>query len=311
MFERRYRSTLPLPEISRLAISPDSKMLACVMQSKEEGQECGSAFLVPIEELIQEAPRQYVFFQAYGSLLTRVRLTPSTQGSSESEGSLSRRGLPHDSTTLKLDWPASDITYISFPTHDEVYLIVQPQITARSRENEIPIIHLSLKTRPRISQTVFFRAQGLDPVNTLGLFTAFTTFRQQQSTCAFIARGKQLFIKNVADRGSIALETTIQNYRVLKLVMDCNDRKIFALGTPAGTNRVFLLEMTVPQYDVDKVSVTELVSLPDLSQDDETTMVLSSSSSKQGGDYILIAALTNASRRWIYRISLPDSSTAA
>jgi hypothetical protein len=92
--------------------------------------------------------------------------------------------------------------------------------------------------------------------------------------------------------------------------MDWNDRKIFALGTPAGTNRVYLLEMTVPQSEVDKVTVTELVSLPDLSQDDEFTQVLSSGSSKQGGDYILIAALTNASRRWIYRISLPDSSVA-
>jgi hypothetical protein len=56
---------LPLPEISRLAISPDSKMLACVMQSKEEGQECGSVFLVPIEELIQEAPRQYVYISFF------------------------------------------------------------------------------------------------------------------------------------------------------------------------------------------------------------------------------------------------------
>ncbi|PCH02423.1 Hypothetical protein PENO1_022300 [Penicillium occitanis (nom. inval.)] len=273
------------------------KMLACVMQSKEEGQECGSVFLVPIEELIQEAPRQ---------------MTPSTQGSSESDGSsLSRRGLPHDSTILRLDWSASDITYISFPTYDEVYLIVQPQITARSRENEIPIIHLSLKTRPRLLQTVLVRSQGFDPGSTVGLFTAFTAFRQQQATCAFIAREKQLYIQNLADPGSIAVENTIKNYRVLKLVMDWNDRKIFALGTPAGTNRVYLLEMTVPQSEVDKVTVTELVSLPDLSQDDEFTFVLSSSSSQQGGDYILIAALTSARRRWIYRISLPDSSTAA
>jgi hypothetical protein len=134
-------------------------MLACVMQSKEEGQECGSVFLVPIEELIQEAPRQYVFPFLSGSLLTVNRMTPSTQGSSESEGSLSRRGLPHDSTTLRLEWSAIDITYISFPTNDEVYLIVQPQITARSRENEIPIIHLSLKTRPRLLQTVLVRSQ--------------------------------------------------------------------------------------------------------------------------------------------------------
>ncbi|EED20717.1 conserved hypothetical protein [Talaromyces stipitatus ATCC 10500] len=297
VFIRQYRITLQLPEISRLAISPDSRIMACVMQSKEEGQECGSVFIVPIEELIQEAPRQ---------------MTPSTQGSSgtESEGSLSRRGLPHDSTTLKLDWSASDITYISFPTPDEVYLIVQPQITARSRENEIPIIHLSLKTRPRLLQTVLVRSQGVDPGNTVGLFTAFTAFRQQQSTCAFIAREKQLYIQNLAYPGTTAIENSIKNYRVLKLVMDWNDRKIFALGTPSGTNRVYLLEMTVPQSEVDRVTVTELVSLPDLSQDDEFTQVLSSNSFQQGGDYILIAALTNASRRWIYRISLPDSSAA-
>lgn len=88
-------------------------------------------------------------------------MTPSTQGSSanESDSSLSRRDLPNGSTIKKLDWPANDITYISFPTHDEVYLIVQPQITAQSRGHDIPIIHLSLKTRPRRLRTVLVRPQ--------------------------------------------------------------------------------------------------------------------------------------------------------
>lgn len=237
-------------------------------------------------------------------------MTPSTQGSSESEGSLAKRGLPHDSTKLRLEWSASDITGISFPTPDEVYLIVQPQITARSRENEIPIIHLSLKARPRLLQPVVISPQGVDPGTTVGLFTAFTAFRHQESMCAFIAREKQLYIQKV-ETGSVAIENTIKNYRILKLIMDWDDRKIFALGTPAGMNRVYLLRMTVPQSEVDRVTVTELVPLPDLSQDDEFTQVLSAGSSQQGGDYILIAALTNANRRWIYRISLPDSSMAA
>lgn len=95
-------------------------MLACVVHGKGEGLDCGSVFLVPITDLIREK---------------------------------------YDSTTLKLGCSATDITHISFPTPDEVYLVIQPQITARSRENEITIIHLSLKTRPRQMQTVLIKSQ--------------------------------------------------------------------------------------------------------------------------------------------------------
>lgn len=68
--------------------------------------------------------------------------------------------------------------------------------------------------------------------------------------------------------------------------------------------------MIVPQSEFDKVSVEGLVALPDLSQDDEFSMLLSSDILRPRSDYILIAALANASRPWIYRISLPDYSTA-
>ncbi len=240
-------------------------------------------------------------------------MTPSTQGSSGSAmvSSLSRRGLPHDSTILRLDWSASDITCISFPTYDEGYLIVQPQITARSRENEIPIIHLSLKTRPRLLQTVLVRSQGFDPGSTVGLFTAFTAFRQQQATCAFIAREKQLYIQNLADPGSIAVENTIKNYCILKLVMDWNDRKILRwVHQPVRIESIYL-EMTVPQSrsrqshryrtGVSTGSIAATMSL----------LLFSRQVLPARRDYILIAALTSARRRWIYRISLPDSSTAA
>jgi hypothetical protein len=157
----------------------------------------------------------------------------------------------------------------------------------------------------------FILEQGVDPGNTVGLFTTFTAFRQQPATCAFITRQKQLHIQDLNNPGSNDIPSPIRNYRVLKLLMDLDDRKIFALGTHSGNNRVHLLEMTVPQSENDKVVVRDLLPLPDLSYDDEFTQVLSYSPGLGGNGekYILIAALTTASPRWIYRIPLPDSST--
>lgn len=271
-----YPINLQLPGIRNLAISPDSKMLACVIQGKEEGQDRASVLIVPIMDLIQ-----------YGS------------------------PREPDCTTLELDWSAVDITHISFPTPDEVYLVVQPQITAKSRDNEIPIIHLSLGTRPRLMQTVIIQSQGVDPGNVAGLFTAFTAFRQQPATCAFISRQKHLHIQDLQKPRTNDVQHLIKSYRILKLVMDCDDRKMFALGTHLGKSQVYLLELTVPQSETGKVPVRELAVLPGLSQDDEFTLVLSynpQQPSEGGEKYILIAALATTSPRWVYRIPLEDSS---
>jgi hypothetical protein len=60
-FDRRYRITLPYPEIKRLAISPNSQTLACILRDKEEEENPGSLFLAPIAQLMSGAERLYVF----------------------------------------------------------------------------------------------------------------------------------------------------------------------------------------------------------------------------------------------------------
>jgi hypothetical protein len=59
-FDHRYLITLPYPEIKRLAISPNSQTLACVLRDKEEEENPGSLFLAPIAQLMSSAERLYV-----------------------------------------------------------------------------------------------------------------------------------------------------------------------------------------------------------------------------------------------------------
>lgn len=47
----------------------------------------------------------------------------------------------------KLDWPGTDITQFLFSTTSDIYLVVRPELTARSIEHKIPIIHIDLLTK--------------------------------------------------------------------------------------------------------------------------------------------------------------------
>jgi hypothetical protein len=47
----------------------------------------------------------------------------------------------------KLDWPGTDITQFLFSTTSDIYLVVRPELTARSIEHKIPIIHIDLRTK--------------------------------------------------------------------------------------------------------------------------------------------------------------------
>jgi hypothetical protein len=51
--DRCYKVSLPRSEISKLAISPDNKDLACILHNKEEPQSTSTLIRAPLSELIQ------------------------------------------------------------------------------------------------------------------------------------------------------------------------------------------------------------------------------------------------------------------
>lgn len=101
---------------------------------------------------------------------------------------------------------------------------------------------------------------------------------------------------------SPAIQTRINNYRVLKLMMGWDDEKMFALGTPPASHKMLLLEMTIPRSGTDKIYAKELAQLPGLSCDDEFRGMLSDDKSEQR--HVLIATLAGANQCAIYRVPL-------
>ncbi|KAH8697600.1 hypothetical protein BGW36DRAFT_169975 [Talaromyces proteolyticus] len=282
-----YKVSLFHPEISKLAISPDSKALACVLRDKEEGENKSSLFLAPMSELIR--------------IGKKLQEPPIDETSSSELSSGDSRMSNSDPWSLgKLDWPATNITHFSFSTTEEIYMVVRPELTVRSIEHRISILYLNLPTRKLYPLDI---RSLLDTNIAAALFTTFAPFRQQAATCAVVTREKQLYIRNIIENDpSAAIEKKIKNYRVLRLIMGWRDEKILALGTPSASHKMFLLEMTVPRSENDSVSVTELTQIPGLSYDDEFIEMLSDES---GEKYVLIAALAGAKQSTIYKVHLP------
>ena len=54
---------------------------------------------------------------------------------------------PEDCWLDGLDYPASDVIQLSFPTEEDVYIVLRPHVSARGREYGIRIIHLSLHAK--------------------------------------------------------------------------------------------------------------------------------------------------------------------
>lgn len=97
----------------------------------------------------------------------------------------------------------------------------------------------------------------------------------------------------------------IKNYGVLKLMMGRNDEKMFAVGRRAAHHTMLLLEIDIPATRETKVSVTELAEIPGLAyRDDFAERVVHSETES----VVILAALMDANRCGIYKITVPRSS---
>ncbi|KAK3693402.1 hypothetical protein B0T22DRAFT_420686 [Podospora appendiculata] len=298
-----YRLDLAPPEIHNVAISPDSKVLACILRDREGEEQPGSLFVAPsIPELIKYAKRPP---SASTDETTRPGMDPPP---------------PEPWTLDKLDWPASGVTSLTFAGKDDLYFVVRPELTARSREHMIPIVHLSLSAKTL--ESVIVESRGLDSSSIAGLFTTFTPFRQDASTCAVVTREKRLHIQDLRSSSpdsssptttpttnAEAIHRDIKNYRVLKLMMSARDDKMYALGTSTASHKVLLLEIAVPTTRRGEgeteggMGIREVAPLVGLSYNDEFVERLAEGPGRSEV-YVLVAALVAQNRRAVYRVGV-------
>lgn len=107
-----------VPEIHKLAITPDTETLVCILRDKEEERGPGSVFHAPISTLAELANNSG---SPPSSVYQPWKLTP-------------------------IEWPAADVTHLCVPDDDTVYMAIQPEFTIRSQEHRVPVISLSLQT---------------------------------------------------------------------------------------------------------------------------------------------------------------------
>ncbi|KGO69019.1 hypothetical protein PITC_078440 [Penicillium italicum] len=203
----------------------------------------------------------------------------------------------------KLDWPAADIVQLSFSTDDDLYMVFRPQRSGPNHKHEVPVVHVSFRSKEICP--IIIESQGLDSSSTVGLFTTFTTSLQNPDLCVLVTREKQLHIQSLAKENTkSAIKFDINNYRVLKLMMDKHGDKMFAVGRRAAHHTMLLLEIPMPGSQETKISVIELAEIPGLTYSDEFSERFVHGEEEST---VILAALMGANKCRIYKITVPRS----
>ncbi|KAL2812741.1 kinase-like domain-containing protein [Aspergillus granulosus] len=290
-FNNRYMIGPALPAVSKLAISPDSRTLACVLRASEDARKPGSLFVASISYLIS------IESHRLGSSPSVPYPRPST--------SPSRVAAVSCWWKYGLTWAAENVTRLSFSTTDDLYFVVLPEFTTHHMEHKISLVHVNVTGQDL--HILYLDSRGLD--STARLLTTFTPFHRETATCAVVTRERELYIHDMAaDNLATPIRKDIKNYRVLKLMMATSDDKMFALARKSANHRMILLEMKVPRSRSDELCVRELVYLPHLSEDDQLTEMLYDI---DGEKSIIIAVLLGSGRRAIYRVGVDGAGMMA
>ncbi|KAL6231205.1 hypothetical protein BDW75DRAFT_248078 [Aspergillus navahoensis] len=260
-----YPVELPLPAIRKLAISSDSRILACVVRASDDDRKPGSLLIYRLAET----------------------------GPVSSTDRWWKRPLK---------WPAGDLTKLLFNTADDIYLVFRPQLTIPSADRKVYVVHVNITTKD--IQCLPIEARGADSSSNARLFTTFAPFHKKPTMCAVVTREKQLHIQDLAAEDTTApIRKDIKHYRLLKVMINSRDDKMYAVARQPVSHRLMLVEMAVPQSAQDELRFKELATLPDLAKDDHFMERLWE---VKGGACILIASLVSSGRRAIHRIGFDD-----
>ncbi|KXH26963.1 serine/threonine protein kinase [Colletotrichum nymphaeae SA-01] len=272
-----------VPEVYIMAMSTDQQNLVFVVENQEDESLSGSIFHVRIEDLIEmgSISEGYEIEQSGRNLLGRF---------------------------IALDWPAEDVMSLSLTSQNRCYAAIRPYL----RTDDIyhmPVVSYSLTTRE--VEEVFIEPRPISSrksqdSNTSSLFTTFAGLHQQ-AACIIVSRETRLFIVDLLANPSGSptrrsrYPRNIEEYRLLRVVVDQNDDTTFALGTKRDGGRIRLLEITIPETR-HSVTVRELAQLPSLSENDEFTGTIVGDG---GNRHILVTALVGPSRHAVFKIGLP------
>ncbi|KAJ1333969.1 eukaryotic-like serine/threonine-protein kinase [Microdochium nivale] len=281
------RISLPdVPEIQRVIITPDAQKLVCSLRHWTDDRGPGAIFHARIAEL-----RRY-----YRGPITPLPSEPASP----------------PWRTINLEWPAIDITELVPCANDDLYMIVQPELTYRTQEHRVSVVCLSLLTENY--EQLNIESQGLDTSTTVALFTTFTVFHKASRAVAVVSREKRLLIQqltnnapsprvgssdlNASDGRPPALTRTltalttatsvgrqaapqvyemqreVSRYRILRLILSRDDRRFYCIGTTVASHKLLLFTIEVPTTAGDELVVRELAQLGDLGYDDEFTAQL-------------------------------------
>jgi hypothetical protein len=233
---------------------------------------------------------------------------------------------------IKLDWPAVDVIHLSISDAMDVELVIRPELSAKSREHKIPIIHVSLEKQSidtlniesRVSDMAYSTLrhgeltktcqpkQGFDSSNAVGFFTTFVPLDTKQDsdpTAVVVTREKRLLVQTFSGTDRTRdRQHDVKHYRIVKLLGGSEDR-LLALGTTSANNRMLLLQIGLsrPEEGIrGDITISEIAHLPGLAYGDEFAARLTQET--QGGkdiELVIIAVQVATSRhRNIYRVEL-------
>ncbi|UNI16539.1 hypothetical protein JDV02_002966 [Purpureocillium takamizusanense] len=288
-FSKLHRLVLQLPAISKIAISSDSVWVALTARASTNPRDPGVFLYATVRDLIDAvelAPR-----------------APNLDNPARDE-SINTHPLPdqHPFKPIALEWSAADVIHLALLDSRDAYLVVRPELTTRSREHKIPITHVSLDRHPVTMDTLNMTSLGYDVGAFAGLYTAFCPFHDR-NTCAVVTREKRLHVQKFegSDK-SLELQREIPKYRISQLLSSCPRPRgrLLAIGAPSAKHQMVLLEIHLTP----ELHVQQLAHLPGLLHGDDFAAVLSDDDSEP---CVIVASLTGASRRVIYKVRLASA----
>ncbi|KAL2881517.1 hypothetical protein SGCOL_003084 [Colletotrichum sp. CLE4] len=182
---------------------------------------------------------------------------------------------------IAIDWPAEDVMSLSLTSQNRCYAAIRPYLEENGLYR-IPVVSYSLETQD--TEEVLIEPRDQESKGS-SLFTTFAGLHQQ-AACVIARRSRYPKI--------------IENYRLLRVMIDPSDDTVFALGSRAGGGCILVLEIARPETR-DPVIIRELVQIPGLSENDEFTGTIVGN---DGNRHILITALVGANRHAVFKIDL-------
>ncbi|KAH6885936.1 kinase-like domain-containing protein [Thelonectria olida] len=241
-----YLLSLPqLGAIEKLAISPNGRVLACVLSNNGKRTDSHVLFHAKIRDLI--------------GISQRLDLA---NPSNEPRAALDPNGEPW--ALIQLDSLAEIVIELTFSSEDYLYTVVKP-------DHGIPgSRHITTMTWITLSSGAIYTLDMKVPLGrdafhaVVPFFTTFAPFHRGPPACAVVTREEDLHILHFdAEHHSGDKPRSVAKHELLSLMMDPSDEKMYAIGKRSVQNGLLVLEIPVPSPHSDP-EVTEIARIPGL-----------------------------------------------